>query len=94
MPAKASKCDVCGKPMVASHHLVRGVTTWCCRECRRFRLEGDRPYFGAGPDGMRALRARAAELVGRARQEAWEEKRFRQMMESDGDDPRWTNFTV
>jgi hypothetical protein len=64
--------------------MVEGVTVLRCKQCRAFRIEGDTEVIRKSSDPISAL-ARRAHALGIIDID-------QQVMNSDIDDPRWTQI--
>ena len=75
------KCLSCSSPQDRSATLIPGVVVLRCKTCKTLQIEGDTISFPGGDGVMDELRKRAQEILG--------ERRHKEMVESDIDDPRW-----
>ena len=65
--------------------LIPGVEVNRCRACGTFRIKDDTEVIRGGSDIMDRLRVRASEVLA--------ERRHKEMIESEIDDPRWEKWT-
>ncbi len=83
-------CPACNRPCAKRRKTIRKLVVWVCRECtpNRYKVEGSPHWLlddGTAPI-LEALRWAAREV-------ALERAKYKAMMESRWDDPRWTTFT-
>jgi hypothetical protein len=64
--------------------LIPGVEVFRCRPCGVFRIKGSDHVVSGGNDSMDRLRELAYEVLA--------ERRHKEMIESDIDDPRWEKW--
>lgn len=79
------KCPDCGNPQDMSTSLIPGVEVLRCRPCRKFRIKDDERVVPCGAGSMDRLRVLAHEILA--------ERRHKEMIESDIEDPRWETWT-
>ena len=78
-------CPKCRQPAECSKAIIDGETVFRCRPCNLLTVRGGSRWLPGGPEVVAMLRT----LVEIRDEEA---ERYRQMMESDFDDPRWTRL--
>ncbi len=85
-----TNCPRCGGELSRTSKLIPGEMVIACRPCKRYQLQGD-IWFDVveGKD----LRATLMERLQKLKTEESPEGRYRQMMDSDIDDPRWETLT-
>jgi hypothetical protein len=79
------KCPECGILQDHSPMLIPGVVVFRCRPCGTFRIKDDDQVIYGGDGVMDRLRARGHEVLA--------DRRYKEMIESDIEDPRWENWT-
>jgi len=78
-------CPKCHQLAERSKRIINGQTVFRCKPCNLFTVKDGSRWIPDGPDLVAALR-----LLAQIRDE--EAERFRQMMQSDISDPRWTQL--
>ncbi len=82
-----TNCPQCGGELSRTAKLIPGEDVIACRDCKRYQLKGDGPWFNA--DDYGDIRQVLLERVEKLKTEQSPEGRYRQMIESDIDDVRW-----
>ena len=82
-----TKCKQCSGPIARSTTLIEGHTAYRCAACNLFNVEGSSQWIPGGPD----LQARLLATTDRLEEDA---NIIEEAMNSEWDDPRWTNYTV
>ncbi len=81
-----TNCPECGGELSRTSKLIPGEMVIACRPCKRFQLQGD---VWIDVDNVHDIRQALAERVEALKTEQSPEGRYRQMIESDIEDPRW-----
>ncbi len=81
-----TNCPECGGELSRTAKLIPGETVVACRRCKRYQLEGDVCIYAADVQDVRTALLERLETL---KTEQSPEGRYRQMIESELDDPRW-----
>ncbi len=81
-----TNCPECGGELSRTAKLIPGETVVACRRCKRYQLQGDK-WIDA--EHVQDVRTALLERLEALKTEQSPEGRYRQMMESDIEDPRW-----
>ncbi len=81
-----TNCPECGGELSRTAKLIPGETVVACRRCKRYQLQGDQ-WIDA--EHVQDVRTALLERLEALKTEQSPEGRYRQMMESDIEDPRW-----
>ncbi len=81
-----TNCPQCNGELSRTSKLIPGEMVTACRVCKRYQLQGD---VWIDADHVQDVRTALLERLETLKTEQSPEGRYRQMIESDIEDPRW-----